>query len=418
MRTNNEVLIIGGGIIGICAAYYLQKSGWRVTLVERKTLGFGSSTGNAGLIVPSHFTPMAAPGVIAKGMKWMFNPESPFYIKPRLDRELLTWLWKFRGACNESQVKKAAPLLLKLHLESKKLYREMAELPGIEFGLATRGLLMLCNSESGWHELEKMTEKGRKIGLKSRMMSAPEVHEMDDSLQTSAKSGAYFPEDAHLDPGKFISEMSDFLRKKGVVIRTGVAATGFDLQNGRIRAVRTDCGEMRADQFVLAAGSFSPALARELRIKLPIQPAKGYSVTLHHPKNMPQTPLILEEAKVAVTPMGDKLRIAGTLEFSGLDYSINPRRVKAMLNAIPEYLPEVDLSGIDAIEPWAGLRPCSPDGLPFLGRSSRCENLIIAAGHAMIGVSLAPITGKIVADLINDREPGIDISALNVQRFG
>ncbi len=389
-----------------------------MTLIERKELGFGSSTGNAGLIVPSHFIPMAAPGVISKGLKWMFNPESPFYIKPRLDRELLSWLWKFRGACSESHLKKAAPLLLKLHLESKKLYQEIADLPTFEFGLATRGLLMLCNSESGWRELEEMVEKGQRIGLNPRMMTAPEVHKMDESVQTSAKGGAYFSEDAHIDPGKFVSEMSAFLRKNGVEIHTGVEAEEFDVQNGRINAVRTNRGEMCADKFVLAGGAFSAVLARKLRLKLPIQPAKGYSVTLHSPKNMPQTPMILEEAKVAVTPMGDKLRIAGTLEIAGLNHAINPRRVKAIINAIPQYLPTVDLSGIESIEPWAGLRPCSPDGLPFLGRSSRYENLIIAAGHAMIGVSLAPITGKIVADLAVGQLPEFDISLLQPERFG
>ncbi len=411
-------LIIGGGIIGLCAAHYLSEAGFSVTVIEQKTPGFGSSTGNAGLIVPSHFIPLAAPGVIARGMKWMLNPESPFYIKPRPDWDLLSWLWKFRGACRAAHVAKSMPLLLQLHLQSKELYEELARRPELDFHLQNRGLLMLCNSEHGWQELSEMVAAGQKIGLKPRMVSPPEIEALDSTVQTSARGGAYFPEDAHLDPQQFIAKMSRHLQQKGVSIRSGVAGQGFVAKNGHIRALQTPAGEIFADWFVLAGGAFSPVLARQLGLKLPIQAGKGYSITIEKPKNMPQTPLILEEARVAVTPMGERLRFAGTMEIAGLDFSVNRRRVDAILKAIPRYLPQVDLSGTAQVTPWAGLRPCTPDGLPYLGRTTRFRNLIIATGHAMIGVSLAPVTGRIVANLAAGHDPEMDISLLHPERFG
>lgn len=412
-----KIVIIGGGVIGLCAAYFLQKDGHSVTLIEQKELGFGSSTGNAGLIVPSHFVPLAAPGAIAQGMKWMFDAESPFYIKPRMDLELLDWLWKFRGACTAAHVKKSRDLLLKLHLSSKQLFGEISQSENIDFGLTKRGLLMLCNTDSGWHELEELVEQGQQMGLDCRMMTAPEVHEMDETVQTSAKGGAYFPEDAHIDPGKFLTEMTRLLRENGVEIHTGVSATGFAIDKGMVTAARTNRGDFRADEFLITGGAFSPIIAKQLRLKLPIQPGKGYSVTIKPGGKMLQTPLILEEARVAVTPMGDKLRFAGTMELGGLNFNINQRRVNAILKAIPRYLPEIDLSKVDSVEPWAGLRPVSPDGLPYIGKISRYKNVLVAAGHAMIGISLAPETGKLAADLAAKRSPEIDISALAVERF-
>jgi D-amino-acid dehydrogenase len=417
MKNNQHVIVIGAGIVGLSCAFYLRQKGYRVSVVEKRFPGAGASTGNAGLIVPSHFIPLAAPGVIAKGMKWMFDPESPFFIKPRLSSDLADWLWKFYRACTHEHVKNSTNLLLQLHLASKRLFQKLAATKGFDFDYTEQGLLMLCNTEEGWGELQEMVEDARELGLTPKMLTAPEIHDMDESIDTCSKGGAYFPDDAHLTPGKLIEQLSGWLQENGVVIYRHHEVSNLLTQNNTVTAVMVGDKMLEGDHFVLASGAETPALAGRLGLKLPIQAAKGYSITYQPAGKMPHTPLILEEAKVAVTPMGKLLRLAGTLEISGEDLSVNQRRVEAILKAVPQYLPELDVAAAKNVQPWAGLRPCSPDGLPYLGKSRNFENLVIAAGHAMIGISLGPITGKVVADMIHNEPIEWDMGLFSPDRY-
>lgn len=417
MNNQSDVVIIGGGMVGLCTAHYLRRGGAQVAIIEKGKVGQACSLGNAGFITPSHFVPLASPGIIAKGLKWLLNPESPFYIKPRLDFDLLSWLWRFRGAANTPQVRKSAPVLLRLNIASSALYNELAAKEGLRFGLEHRGILMLYNSPQGEKANHEEAEHGKELGLKVRALSRDEVNVLDPEIRTIARGAIHFEEDSHLVPEQFIEAMKNHLLKQGVTIREETEVVGIERNGARVTGVKTSMGIVRGEEFVLSGGSWSASLAQALGRKIPLQPGKGYSVNILKPERMFHTPLILTEARVAITPMGDFIRFAGTMELAGLDLSINKRRVEAIMKAVPRYLSGFQPATLTRTEPWAGLRPCTPDGLPYVGRFRAVQNLVVATGHAMMGVSLAPITGKLVSELILTNTPSLDVGPLSPERF-
>jgi D-amino-acid dehydrogenase len=417
MQQKADIVVIGGGAIGICCAYYLTEQGRHVTLVEKGDICSGCSCGNAGLIVPSYSIPLAAPGLIIKGLKWMFNPESPFYIKPRLHRDFLSWLWKFRGACNEHHVQNVLPVLRDLSFESLQLFDDIAELDGTEFGYEKKGIVKIFKTHKGFEEGVKNSLLLQKNGIDTVVLDANALSEFSTGMKTSAVGGIFFPRDAHLIPEQFVDQLAGYLRKKGSRILTSTEVIGLKTKAHRVTSVMTTRGDIAADEVVLAGGSWSTQIARDLKIRLFIESAKGYSVTFKRPYQSPLIPFTMAEASVVLTPMKDMLRIAGTLELAGFDQSMNRRRLQAILKAVSAYFPEFDYESLDLVEIWRGLRPCTPDGLPYLGRLPRYDNATIAAGHGMLGISLAPITGKIVAQLIANETPAIDLTPLRVERF-
>ena len=414
---HSDILIVGGGAVGLCAAYFLHEKGCRVTVLEKGVPGGGSSYGNAGLVVPSHFVPLAAPGAISQGLKWIWNPESPFYIKPRFDLALFDWLWKFRAACNAAHVQRSATLLRDLNLGGKRLYEQFSQQAGFNFGFTPKGLMILFRSPAGAHECGEMAAAAGDLGLSARIVSNEEIAQIDPALHSRAQGAVYFQDDAHLDPAAFNRAMHAYLETAGVAVQSGCEVLGFQKSGRKITAVKTSRGDYSAGEILLAGGAWTAGIARQLGLKLPMQAGKGYSITLPYPDAKPSIPLILEEARVAVTPLGDRLRLAGTLELSGLDASINHRRVKAILRALSAYIDLPRPINPDQAEIWAGLRPCTPDGLPYLGRTARYGNLSVAAGHAMIGMSTAPSSGKLISEVIVGEEPFLDISLLDVDRY-
>ena len=417
MNHETETLVIGGGAIGICCALYLNELGKRVSVVEKGDICSGSSGGNAGLIVPSLSIPLAAPGVISQGLKWMFNPESPFYIKPRLQGEFLAWLWKFRGACNETNVRNALPVLSALNAASLDLFDELAAMEGVQFNYEKKGVVEIFNTRKGFEKAFKDAQRLQEYGVEHKILKHEELDQYTQGMRTTAKSGIFFPGDAHLIPDRFVCQLAQHVEKKGVQLLTSVEVLGFETSGRRVTAVKTTRGDIAAEEIILAGGSWSAEMARELKIKLWLEPAKGYSVTFKRPAGFPPTPIMMAESKVVLTPMDDMLRFAGTLELAGFDQSINKRRVGAILKTVPLYFPDLNPDDLDLIEIWRGLRPCSPDGLPYLGRPRRYDNIIIATGHGMKGISLAPITGKIVSQLSENQTPVIDLTALGIERF-
>jgi len=413
-----DVLVIGGGVVGICTARYLRERGRQVAVVDKGEVCSGSSYGNAGLIVPSHSVPLAEPGVIAQGLRWLLRSESPFYIKPRFDRELISWLWKFRRACSRRHVQRSMPLIRDLHLESLRLFEELAACQELDFGFHGRGMMLVCKSEKGLEGVREEARLMQEIGLEAEFLDQAAVQELEPNVRFDVAGGVFYPQDAHLDPARFVRGLARHLEDQGVEIHMSTEVLGLATSGGRITAVETTKGDFAAAEVVLAGGAWSPGIVRDLPLRLPIQPAKGYSVTVERPAACPVVPFVLTEAKVAVTPMGEILRFAGTLEMAGLDLSINRRRVQAILRAVPRYLPDLDPDQLELVEIWRGLRPCTPDGLPFLGRCRAYRNLTVAAGHAMIGLSLGPVTGRLAAQVVMDEEPTIDLTALRVERFG
>ncbi len=407
--------MIGGGVEGVCSAYYLVRAGWDVTLIERGDVCAGSSYGNGGLIVPGHAIPLAAPGVWLQGLRWMLDPESPFYIKPRLDAELVAWLWRFRGACTAGHVQRSLPLLRDLSYASLALYRELAAVDGLEFGFRQDGALKVFLTGAALEASVRDARLLEAAGIAVKILDAAGAREVEPSLAPGVVGAILLPDDAHLVPDAFVRGLASVGKRLGVDVRTDTEVLGFRTAGRRITRVETTRGDFGADQVVLAAGAWSPALARMLGIRLHIQPGKGYSVTYRRPANGPRLPLLLGEARVGVTPMDGRLRFAGTMELAGLDLSINRRRVAAIVRAPHRYLTGLD--DLPVVQIWRGLRPCTPDGLPLIGRPERLDNLILATGHAQIGVSLGPVTGQLVSQLAADEKPLVDVTALRPDRF-
>ncbi len=419
---SKRIVIVGGGVIGLCTAYYAAERGHRVTVFDRAAEeDRGCSYGNAGMITPSHFVPLAAPGAIRLALKWMWNPESPFYMKPRLDRRLIEWAWRFRQAATAAHVNDSAPLLLQLNLAGRGCFEQLAGEWGNAFELTPKGIIMICNSDEGLEHEIATAMTGRGLGLPVETLDAKQLAAMEPGLSMRAVGGVYFPMDAYLTPDRFMSALIERLRERGVDLAWNTAVTGWNRSEGRINGVMTDRGAVGADEFVICGGAWTADIARQLKLRLPMQAGKGYSLTLPHPRKQPAHAMILAEARVAVTPMGSALRFGGTMEITGeitgSDLSINPARVRGIVKAVPAYLPDFTADDFQQVQPWAGLRPCSPDGLPYIGRFRSFDNLSVAAGHAMMGLSLGPITGKLMSELLSGAAPSIPIERLSPDRY-
>lgn len=415
MNTSSDVVIIGGGAIGLSSAYYLVEKGISVTLIEREQPGMGCSLGNAGLISPSHFVPLAAPGLLKKGLKWMFDPEGPFWIHPRLDFELLHWLWNFYRASREHNMRQRIPVLKDLLYSSLGLFKDLGS--NHDFDLAQKGLLVLHDTPEGEMDNRHESELASEVGVPTKLLNQEELRALEPGIPIHATGALYFPEDGHLFPLKFVEILRDRVLDMGGVILSETNAVRFVALNGRVSEVETTKGLVSGKEFVLAAGSWSPGFMKNLGIRLPVQAGRGFSVNVSKGKYAPKIPFICNEARLAITPMGDEIRVAGTLELSGLDLSVSERRVRAIMRNTNRYMGPLDFSGVDVAKAWSGLRPCSPDGLPYIGRFNHFSNLTAATGHAMLGISLAPITGKLVSEILSGEKPRVDISLLKPERF-
>ncbi len=413
---SRSIVIVGGGIIGLCAAHYALKRGHRVTIIERGPHdGDGCSFGNAGMVVPSHFIPLAAPGAVALALKWMWNPESPLYIKPRLDWDLISWGWKFLRASTRAHVRRAAPLIRDLSFASRACFEELSE--SFDFGLVKRGLIMLCKTRHALDEEAKAAAYANELGVPAEVLDAKSLAALDPGLRMDVAGGVHFPKDCHLSPNRLMTAMQRSLEAAGAEFRFGSEVNGWRVDGRRVQAVSTIGGDFVADEFLLCGGAWSPSIARDLRLRLPMQAGKGYSLTLERPRQSPEICSILTEARIAVTPMGGSLRFGGTMEIAGMDERINERRVRGIIKAVPRYFPDFSPDDFAGIRPWSGLRPCSPDGLPYVGRFGAYDNLSTATGHAMMGLSLGPITGRLVSELLDGEPPSHDLTLLSPDRF-
>ena len=412
-----RIIVIGGGIIGLCSALYASKRGHEVVVLDGRPESYlGSSFGNAGLVSPSHFIPLAAPGTLKLALKWMMNPESPFYLKPRLDRDLISWGIKFMRAATAKRVATSAPLLARLLLESQRGFEELAAEWDDEFKLVRRGILNVCKTAEHLDHEAALGERARAFGIPTEVLDARALAALEPGIRIDAAGAVLWRDDAHVSPNLFMKSLRARLAST-VEIRPDTEVTGWSTSGGRVDSVVTTRGAVTGDEFVVCGGAWSPAVVKSLGIRLPLQAGKGYSLTLPHPKQAPTRPMILMEGRVAVTPMNGALRFGGTMEITGNDESINPARVRGILKTIPQYLPDFSPADFDGVEPWCGMRPCSPDGLPYIGRFRKYANLVAATGHAMIGVSLGPGTGKLVAAIVSGEEPVMDLAPVAPDRY-
>lgn len=412
-----KIVIVGGGIIGLSAAYYAWKQGMQVQVLDRdEESSLGCSFGNAGMVVPSHFIPLAAPGMIAKGMRWMMNPASPFYVKPRLSADLFRWGVEFWKHATPKHTEECKELLAEMSLASRKLFEELSTEVG-DFGLVKRGLLMLCKTQKALDEEAGVAVMANQLGVKAEVCDAQRIAELDSAIEMDVQGGVWFQQDCHLEPARLMSLLREKLKQEGVEIRYGAKVSGFQRDGVNATGVVLEDGEvLAADALVLASGAWTNELSAMLGGKVLMQAGKGYSLTLPNPKQLPGLCSIFTEAKVAVTPMGDSLRFAGTMEVGGNDLSVNPRRVQGIVNSVRSYFPKFSVDDFAGVDAWAGLRPCSPDGLPYIGALPNCPNVVVATGHAMMGLSLGPVTGQMVAQLLQGGVVDGRLSAARYQR--
>ena len=415
-QSSQKLVIVGGGVIGLSTAYYALKEGYQVTILDRDSADAGNcSSANAGMIVPSHFIPLAAPGVISKGLRWMLDKESPFYVRPRISLELAHWGWLFCQHANQEHVDAVRQILCELNLESRRLFQELSREE--DFGLQSRGLLMLCESPETLDEEAEVAEQARELGLDAKLLDAKAAALLDPNINMNIAGAVHFAEDCHLDPARFLASLKRRIEQMGGRFIHNYPIDQITFHGGKVTSVSGPNGTFEGHQFVIAGGAWSPSLLRQIRLRLPMQSGKGYSLTLPNPTQLPQLCSILAEAKVAVTPMGNSLRFAGTMEIGGLSTEVNPARVRGIIKAATRYFPDFKISDFDGIEPWVGLRPVSPDGMPYIGKTPRVDNLVVATGHAMMGLSLAPVTGKLVTEILTNRRSSIALGALAPGRF-
>ncbi|GGC07263.1 NAD(P)/FAD-dependent oxidoreductase [Dyadobacter sediminis] len=412
-----NAIIIGGGIMGLTSAYYLLKSGWKVTLIDKGDLADNCSQGNAGMIVPSHFIPLAAPGMISKGIKWMFNSRSPFYVKPSLDLSLISWGLKFMKSATPANVERAAPFLRDYHLLSKQLYEDLAKEEGFGFGMENKGILMLYKTEKAGEEEIHVARDGQKLGLEIDMLSKEQVQAIEPGIKLDIMGAVHYQCDAHLYPSALFSQLFNYIRSNGAEVVTNAEVQNYEIRNGEIKKVNTSKGSYEGDIVIMTGGTWLPQLSRLAGLSIPVMPGKGYSFMEPNAEHPIKTPALLIEARVAVTPMNGQVRFGGTMELAAVNDQINMNRVEGIVNSIPKYYPELNVKVPSKENIWYGFRPCSPDGLPYVGYSSKLKNLIVAGGHGMMGISLGPATGKIVSELADKNPLSLNIELYNPERY-
>lgn len=409
-------MIIGGGIVGLCSAYFLQKEGHKVTVLDKSDITSGASFVNAGYITPSHIIPLASPGMISKGIKWMFNSSSPFYMQPRWDTDFFKWSWYFHKSSTKEKVDLAIPLIKEINIISRELFTSIKNSGDLgDFQLERKGLLMLYKTDKeGEHEMQ-VAKKASYLGLEVSSLNKKELDTLQPNVTMNVKGAIHYECDGHTTPTEFMKKMLEYLKRSGVIIKTNEEVIDLSTENDRIIKVTTNKNYYSPEEVVLAAGSWSDNLSKKLKIKLPIQAGKGYRINVPRPTGI-TIPAILMEAKVAVTPMTEYTRFAGTMEFSGINDVIRKQRVEAIANATTEFYPEIKISEAEKLDAKSGLRPVSPDGLPYIGKSTSLKNLTVATGHAMMGWSLGPVTGKLVSEIISDKKTSMDINGFSPNR--
>ncbi len=412
-----KVTIVGAGVIGLCSAYYLQKEGYEVTVIERGDITDGCSFGNMGYISPSHFIPLASPGIIAEGIRHMLSSSSPFYIKPRLNWDLLQWGYHFWRNCNAATVKRNAPHLNNILHLSRYLINDMRDEIGDTFEMEEIGCLMMCKQEKTLQHEFHLADDAEKFGLQVERLRRNEVQQLETDVEVDVAGAVLFKDDCHFDPGKMITALKKHLEKNGVRFQLHTTVTGFEKQNNRVTAVLTDKGKTDADELIVATGSWLPVVMRMMGIRLLLQPGKGYSHTYDHVEKNLKYPAILVDGRCAITPWKQRLRIGGTMELSGINNRVLIKRMQGIYESARNFYPGLTIDFPPADKIWNGLRPVTPDGLPYIGRVNNFENVIVAGGHAMLGISEGTGTGKLVSEITQHKTTSVDISAFKPQRY-
>ena len=402
-------------MVGLACAHYLVQAGRDVCIVERDEVGSGASHGNCGLVVASYLLPLCVPGAVRKELPGLLRPDSPLYIRPALDPGLWGWLLRFAARCRPAFVRQAVAARECLLASSDRLFQELFRDHAIEAEYERVGHLIVCRSEQTMQGYVAKNEALRPFGHAAEPLVGRVLRELEPALGEDVYGAWYHATDSHLRPDRLLQSWKAALVRAGARIEEGCGVERFRTSGDRLEAAVTSRGELRAREMVIAAGAWSAPVARGLGLRLPVQPGKGYSLTMARPAACPRIPCSFAERRVVATPWPSGYRLGGTMEFSGFDTAPDPRRLAALTAAAGEYL--VDPVGRPVVEEWTGLRPMTCDDLPVIGRGPRWRNLILATGHGMLGITTAPATGRLVAEIACGREPHIDPRPFRPERF-
>jgi D-amino-acid dehydrogenase len=409
-----NIIIIGGGIIGLSCAFYLNKEGHQVTIIDQSDISSGASFVNAGFISPSHVIPLASPGMVADGIKMMFNPSSPFYLKPRLNWDLFKWAWYFNKNATENHVIKSAPIIKELTVFSRELYQEIKNANIFDFQFERKGILMSYQSSKFEKKEAHLAKIATEQGLEVYPIDKKKLKEMEPEMK--AEGAYHYLSDVHSTPDIFMKNFKDYLKRKGVKFNVNQQVADFEKSNKTVTKLITDKQEFNVDELVIAAGSWSPLIAKKLKLKLLVQAGKGYRINIMKPTGI-KYPAILTDRNTAVTPMEGFTRFGGTMEIAGINSTINKIRVKQIAENAKAFYPNISITNNEMENAACGLRPVSPDGLPYIGRTKTYTNVCIATGHAMLGWSQGPATGKLISEIISNKNPSLNLNPFNIERF-
>lgn len=416
MNRDADVLILGAGVVGLACAHYLLAEGCSVRILEQGRVGGGASHGNCGTLTPSHAAPLAAPGMIWQVLRWMRDPASPFYVRPRWDPALANWLLQTARRCNPGDWRASGLAKGRLLKLSRVLIEDLVYGHDLDCGFEANGFHYVYRDARA---LERQAKRDlpllAELGIAARVLDGAELAADEPALKPGLAGAIHFPGDAHLRPDRYAAELARLVRQAGGVIEEGVCVTGLERGRNGIETVQTSEGPRRADRVVLAMGAWTTEFAHMLQLPLPIQPGKGYSITYDRPPIVPRRPLVLKERQVCVTAWDDGYRLGSTMEFSGYDNRLNRVRLDALERGAADYLHAP--VGPARREEWCGWRPMTWDDLPLIGRAPGYNNLWLAAGHGMMGVGMSAGTGRLLADLMHGREPAIDPTPYAPARF-
>ncbi|OJW13051.1 MAG: amino acid dehydrogenase [Planctomycetales bacterium 71-10] len=416
MSGPRKAVVVGGGVVGACCAYYLARAGRSVTLIDAAGFGSGCSHANCGYICPSHALPLAAPGALRTILGVMARRNAPIRLKPGVLLRNPGWFMTFARRCNEPDMLSAGEAISALLRSSRSLYDELIRDEDIDCDWQTKGLLFVFRSPRAMeHHAEVDHLLRERFDMPARRLDPADLYALEPSVRPGLPGAWLYEHDAHLRPDRLMAELRRVLTGLGVTIHEHRAATGFVREGGRAVAVRTAAGDVPADDVVVALGAWTPALEREIGCRIPIQPGKGYSVTYRDVEAPPALPMIFEEDRVAVTPFADGFRIGSMMEFAGRDSTIDRRRLGVLSETSARYLKTRPIG--EPEEEWFGWRPMTPDGLPIIGPSPALGNVLVAAGHNMLGMSMATATGKLAAEIANGARPHLDPAPYSADRF-
>ncbi|MEV5716917.1 FAD-dependent oxidoreductase [Amycolatopsis mediterranei] len=412
------VVVVGGGVVGLCVAHYLASADVPVSVAERSALGSGASWGNAGWVCLSHSAPVPAPGVTHYALRSLGRPESPLYLRPPLDPRFVRWLWRLWRSSSEPEFRRGYAAVAALNAPTFELFEGLAE-AGVDTTLQRPGLVhaFLSASEARHHlDVQREMAVGH-YDLPDEVTLAPDARRLDPALSPEVQAAYVVRGEGVVDPVRLVESLAEVVKKAGGAVDVDVTVTGFRSSGGRVTAVRTTVGELPCRAVVIAAGMWSQSLVAELGVRLPMQAGKGYSFSVELDPQ-PEHALYFGDRRIVASPMNGATRIAGTMELSGNNRKLDWRRIVAIAKGSTHYLgqwfDDPDDLPRRIRDPWVGGRPFLSDGLPLIDRTPSHDNVFVATGHGMLGVTLGPSTGKALADyFLTGRRPEV----LNAFRF-